>query len=709
MSRQQRAHGATLANTAISPVPGTTVTTYTGSTVSLPVARRKQNITAGLVPCPIRHQGWVTVREGSFITAWKDRYLILSREWLDFCKTEGGKSVYTLFLTDVVGIGRVETGTPILEIKRKADGTSSSPGDKEGGMRILHVKTKTEDELYGWIDFIYTACPGLGGVSNPTNFSHAVHVGFNATSKEFVGLPHEWAQLLSASTITKEDYARNPQAVIEAVDFYSDLTKKSNNPEQYLALSPTRATRLLEELNEASGKDPTIPTQTNESPRPLENAYTAYGGHVKLTFQQHEQRRERSQERRPNIPFKNIAVSPPGAPGKATPKATQDTQPLRPAPLAPKLRRVPAQPVRPIPQQPAADTATANPAPVPPEVCPKHDLQPAQDPGLTPIPVPSMRRQTIRHQTTSEAELISKLQTVVSSGNPDDSYARQKKIGQGASGSVYVAKIKATAVGTARDIILDRGLNTRVAIKEMVLARQARKELLVDEIMIMKENRHENIINFLEAFLVNENRQLWVVIDYMDGGALNDIIDNNSTISERHMATICRETCKGLQHLHARCVIHRDIKSDNVLMDSRGNIKITDFGFCAKLNERRSKRATMVGTTYWMAPEVVRQKKYSYKIDVWSLGIMAIEMAEMEPPYMDEQPLRALYLIATSGTPPLRNPDKHSPLLKSFLARCLRVDAEQRASADALLEHEFLKSGGSVSELVELLAYKSET
>lgn len=469
MSRQQRAPGATLANTAISPVPGTTVTTYTGSTVSLPVARRKQNIAAGLVPCPIRHQGWATVREGSFITAWKDRYLVLSREWLDFCKTEGGKSVYTLFLNDVVGVGRVETGTPILEIKRKADGTSSSPGEKEGGMRILHVKTKTEDELYGWIDFIYTACPGLGGVSNPTNFSHAVHVGFNPTSKEFVGLPHEWAQLLSASTITKEDYARNPQAVIEAVDFYSDLTKKSNNPEQYLALSPTRATRLLEELNEASGKDPTIPAQTNESPRPLENAYTAYGGHVKLTFQQHEQRRERSQERRPNIPFKHIAVSTPGASGKATPKATQDTQPLRPAPLAPKLRRVPAQPVRPIPQQPAADTATANPALVPPEVCPKHDLQPAQDPGLTPIPVPSMRRQTIRHQTTSEAELISKLQTVVSAGNPDDSYARQKKIGQGASGSVYVAKIKATAVGTARDIILDRGLNTRVAIKEMVL------------------------------------------------------------------------------------------------------------------------------------------------------------------------------------------------------------------------------------------------
>lgn len=107
-----------------------------------------------------------------------------------------------------------------------------------------------------------------------------------------------------------------------------------------------------------------------------------------------------------------------------------------------------------------------------------------------------------------------------------------------------------------------------------------------------------------------------------------------------------------------------------------------------------------------MAPEVVKQKNYSYKIDVWSLGIMAIEMAEMEPPYMDEEPLRALYLIATSGTPPLRHAAKHSPLLKSFLARCLRVDVEQRASTDELLDHEFLSSGGSVSELVELLNFK---
>lgn len=541
MSRQQRGPGTTLANTAISTVPGTTTTTYSGSTVPLPVARRQHNNASGFVASPVRQQGWVTVKEGSFITAWKDRYLVLRKEWLDFCKSEGGKSAYTLFLSDVVGVGRVETGTPILEIKRRGNCSSTSPGEKDGEFRVMHLRTKTEDDLYKWIDCIYMACPGLGGVSNPTNFSHAIHVGFNPGSKEFVGLPHEWVQLLSASAITKEDYARNPQAVIEAVDFYSDLTKKTDNPEEYLALSPTSANRLLEELTEDPDIDAIAATSANISSAPRANAYLPQGANSKLTFQQHEQRRERSQERVPNLPIENLSVSNTESSSRVAPNARQDIQPLRPAPLAPKLRRVPPQPVRPAADQSPTKTVSDKSTLEVSVTRPEQVSKPAQDPTLTAIPVPSKRRQAVRHLTTSEAELISKLQAVVSAGNPDHSYSRQKKIGQGASGSVYVAKIKDTAVGVAQDIMLERGPNARVAIKEMSLARQPRKELLVDEIMIMKENRHENIINFLDAFLVNDNRQLWVVIEYIDGGALNDIIDNNLTIPERHLATICRE------------------------------------------------------------------------------------------------------------------------------------------------------------------------
>ena len=291
------------------------------------------------------------------------------------------------------------------------------------------------------------------------------------------------------------------------------------------------------------------------------------------------------------------------------------------------------------------------------------------------IPLPNQQarvgpapRARPRQRQSTAIDIIDRLKRICTDADPRDIYKNLTKIGQGASGGVYTA--------------YEKGTNRCVAIKQMNLEQQPKKDLIINEILVMKDSSHPNIVNFIDSYLVGGD--LWVTMEYMEGGSLTDVVTFN-IMTEGQIAAVCRETLKGLQHLHSKGVIHRDIKSDNILLSMDGNIKLTDFGFCAQINEAHNKRTTMVGTPYWMAPEVVTRKEYGRKVDIWSLGIMAIEMIEGEPPYLTESPLRALWLIATNGTPAIKDEAALSPVFKDFLYFALKVDPEKRASAHDLL------------------------
>ncbi|KAI7819636.1 kinase-like domain-containing protein [Gamsiella multidivaricata] len=566
---------------------------------------------------------------------------------------------------------------------------------------------------------IYSRSP-LMGVSNPTNFVHKVHVGFDPNTGNFTGLPDTWTKLLTGSAITKEDYANNPQAVLEVLEFYTDQTKRNEQEYGTPSLVPSNLP-LIPSDSEGDRWANLIPRQSPSPPssnRP-----------ERPERPQRPERPDRPDDQlRPSIPERSQSVDilpvtqrmsslglyddrgnqQAGQRPNVAPRPPQGHRPdyAPPSPTSPrapnhqfsnshshKYNNQPYHP--PVHQQPSPSSSpsgTRPPGPYGPP--PRSNTAPiavkypgtSHETGVKPpiAPRPAVADAAAalngdsapkvvverRISTMTEAEVMEKLRSVVSSGDPSTLYSKIKKVGQGASGSVYVAKHLTT--------------NSKVAIKQMDLSLQPRKELVVNEILVMKESTNPNIVNYLDSFLV-KGQELWVVMEYMEGGALTDVIDNNK-LSESQIACICLETCKGLQHLHSQNIIHRDIKSDNVLMDSYGHVKITDFGFCAKLTDQKNKRATMVGTPYWMAPEVVKQKEYGAKVDIWSLGIMAIEMIEQEPPYLDEEPLKALYLIATNGTPTLKKPETLSSELKNFLAVCLCVDVKSRATSLELLE-----------------------
>jgi len=278
---------------------------------------------------------------------------------------------------------------------------------------------------------------------------------------------------------------------------------------------------------------------------------------------------------------------------------------------------------------------------------------------------------------------------VIIESDPLGAFPKIRQIGKGSSGSVYYA---------------ENGEGS-FALKRVRPRNEAENEALELEIRLMAAMRHPNLIR--SHFTYKWQNSVWIVMDYMSGGCLTNVLqylqDINERMTEGQIAFVLRECLRGLEFMHRHNRLHRDIKSDNVLLDLRnGDIKLADFGFTAELTEERNKRTTQVGTPYWMAPELIRSTAYDFKVDTWSIGILGIECAEWEPPHLSEKPLRALYIISTSPPPRLKDASLWSFEFMDFIANCVTLNPKRRASAATLLRHEFLKKACDKSELIEL-------
>ncbi|XP_048453997.1 serine/threonine-protein kinase PAK 1-like [Rhincodon typus] len=487
--------------------------------------------------------------------------------------------------------GEVEDKPPAPPMRNTSTmigGGSKDPGNLNHGSKPLPLapeEKKRKDRLRFF--------PGAGDKTNrkkererpeislPSDFEHTIHVGFDAVTGEFTGMPEQWARLLQTSNITKLEQKKNPQAVLDVLKFYD--SKETSNSQKYMSFT--------------------------------DKTTDGYASSNALST-------------------KNVSESP------AVPPVSEDDdedESVPPPAIAPRPEHTKSMYTRsvidPIPLPPTKDAATS-------------PISSPSENNTTPSNTLTRNTEKQKKKTKmTDEEILEKLRSIVTVGDPKKKYSRFEKIGQGASGTVYTA--------------IDVATGQEVAIKQMNLQQQPKKELIINEILVMRENKNPNIVNYLDSYLVGD--ELWVVMEYLAGGSLTDVV-TETCMDEGQIAAVCRE-----------------------------------------ITPEQSKRSTMVGTPYWMAPEVVTRKAYGPKVDIWSLGIMAIEMIEGEPPYLNENPLRALYLIATNGTPELQNPERLSSVFRDFLNRCLEMDVEKRGSSKELLQHQFLKLAKPLSSLTPLI------
>ena len=249
---------------------------------------------------------------------------------------------------------------------------------------------------------------------------------------------------------------------------------------------------------------------------------------------------------------------------------------------------------------------------------------------------------------------------------------------------------------------LDKRDGKIVAIKVLEVENEDTLELM-KEINILKECNSDYIVRYKGSYEHDGN--IWIAMEYCGAGSLCDLMAiTERTLTEQQIAIVMQQSLRGLHYLHMAKKIHRDIKSGNILLNHDGDCKLADFGVSAELATTVSKRKTVIGTPYWMAPEVLQSQEYNGKADIWSLAITAIELAVGEPPHSNVHPMRAIFMIPNSDPPTLPEPERWSADFHDFIRVCCAKNPEKRPSAMELLEtHPFIRRSGDKRLIAQLV------
>lgn len=524
------------------------------------------------------------------------------------------------------------------EKERSGDEKSPKKGPPPALLEQIRTGTKLKKSKGSFVRGLFRlkSTHNDSNISLPFNVQQQQHVTWSSETKKFIGLPPEWNALLESEGFTEEEKSENPEQLLSVLNFQQKFIQGALEAPAS-RISRTVTTQMFNEfVRERSGY---------KSSEKIETPTTT----------------EKEIEPTKEVEKKEIEETKNSEPAKIS----------KPLPAPPLRSNIPPS-ARPVP--PSARPVPPSGRPVPP--------------GKRPVP-PTKKIEPPSDNSIKEPKIS--LYEIISTEDPQKIYEDFKAIGQGASGTVYVAK--------------DKRNSQLYAIKKMVIARQAKEDILINEILTMRTSRHPNLVNFVESYAVDGS--IWLSMEFVDGASLTQIItahqkdradDIPNMFEESFIAYVIKNVLQGLNYLHKKDIIHRDIKSDNILLGLNGDIKLTDFGYSAQLTAEMNKRISRVGTSYWMAPEVIDSEEYDTKCDIWSTGILTLEMVESEPPYMDFPPIRAYMMIVKNGRPDFRYANKMSNPLKEFIQICTERNSSARPACEELLKHPFIIKAESKPE-----------